>query len=159
MAKAVLPYMRAQKGGKIVNTSSIGGVIPLPFQGFYSASKAAMDMLFDSLRAEVYPCRIQICSVKPGDAKTNFTKNREKDSLAEESPYKKAFDHCLAGVAKDEQGGIEPWKIARRAFLVSKKKRLPYSRAIGTKDRFLAWIYHILPRRMRNYLLYKVYAS
>lgn len=55
MAKAVLPYMRAQKGGKIINTSSIGGVIPLPFQGFYSASKAAMDMLFDSLRAEFIP--------------------------------------------------------------------------------------------------------
>ena len=46
MAKAVIPYMRKQGGGKIINTSSIGGVIPLPFQGFYSASKAAMDMLF-----------------------------------------------------------------------------------------------------------------
>ncbi len=159
MAKAVLPYMRKQRNGKIINTSSIGGVIPLPFQGFYSASKAAMDMLFDSLRPEVYPYRIQICSIKPGDAKTNFTKNREQDQLKEDSPYKAAFKHCLASVSKDEQGGIEPIKIAMRAFKISKKKRLPYSRSIGSKDRFLAWIYHVLPRRIRNYLLYKIYAS
>ena len=66
MAKAVIPYMRKQGGGKIINTSSIGGVIPLPFQGFYSASKAAMDMLFNSLRPEVLPYNIQICSIKPG---------------------------------------------------------------------------------------------
>lgn len=159
MAQSVLPHMRKQGGGKIINTSSIGGVIPLPFQGFYSASKCAMDMLFDSLRAEVYPYHIQICSIKPGDAKTSFTKNREKDRLGENSPYQKAFDHCLESVAKDEQGGIDPKKIAKRAFLISKKSKLPYSRAIGAKDRFLAWIYHILPRRTRNWLLYKVYAS
>ena len=159
MAKAVLPYMRKQGGGKIINTSSIGGVIPLPFQGFYSASKAAMDMLFNSLRPEVYPYNIQICSIKPGDAKTSFTKNRIKDTLSDDSPYKEAFNHCLDSVAKDEQGGIDPKKIAQIAFKISLKKRLPYSRSIGAKDRFLAFIYHILPKRIKNYLLYKVYAS
>lgn len=159
MAKAVLPYMRKQKEGKIINTSSIGGVIPLPFQGFYSASKAAMDMLFTSLRPEVLPYNIQICSIKPGDAKTNFTKNRQKDKLNENSPYKDAFDHCLNSVAKDEQNGIEPIKIAKAAFNISKKKKMPYSKSIGAKDKFLAFIYHILPKRIRNYLLYKIYAS
>lgn len=159
MAKAVIPYMRKQGGGKIINTSSIGGVIPLPFQGFYSASKAAMDMLFDSLRPEVLPYNIQICSIKPGDAKTSFTKNREQYRLSEDSPYKDAFDHCLASVAKDEQGGIVPIKIAKVAFNISKRKRLPYSRSIGTKDKALAFLYHILPKRIRNYLLYKIYAA
>ncbi len=159
MAKAVIPYMRKQKEGKIVNTSSIGGIIPLPFQGFYSASKAGMDMLFDSLRPEVYKYNIQICSIKPGDAKTSFTKNREQDRLDEDSPYREAFDHCLRSVEKDEQGGIEPICIARKAFQVTLKKRMPYTRSIGAKDRFLSGIYHILPRRARNYLLYKVYAS
>ena len=158
MTQAVLPYMRKQKEGKIINTSSIGGIIPLPFQGFYSASKAAMDMLFDSLRPEVYPYHIQICSIKPGDAKTNFTKNREKDRLDEKSPYRDAFDHCLKSVSKDEQGGIEPIRIAEKAFRISLKKNMPYTRSIGAKDRFLSGIYHLLPRRARNYLLYKVYA-
>ena len=151
--------MRKQKEGKIINTSSIGGVIPLPFQGFYSASKAAMDMLFNSLRPEVLPYNIQICSIKPGDAKTNFTKNRQKDKLNENSPYKDAFDHCLNSVAKDEQNGIEPIRIAKVAFNISKKKRMPYSKSIGAKDKFLALVYHILPKRIRNYLLYKIYAS
>lgn len=159
MAKAVLPYMRKQKSGKIINTSSIGGVIPLPFQGFYSASKAGMDMLFDALRAEVLPFKIQICSLKPGDAKTSFTKNRKKDSLNENSPYQEAFDACLTRISKDEQNGINPHIIALKAFRLSLKRRLPYSIMVGAKDRFLSFIYHILPKRIRNYLLYKIYAS
>lgn len=159
MAKAVLPIMRKQNGGRIINTSSIGGVIPLPFQSFYSASKAAMDMLFDALRPEVYPYHIQITSIKPGDAKTNFTANRVADTVKADSPYKKAFDHCLKSVAHDEQNGIAPIKIAKRVVKVSKMKHAPYTRSVGAKDKFLAGIYHCLPRRMRNYMLYKVYAS
>ena len=108
---------------------------------------------------KLLPYNIQICSIKPGDAKTNFTKNRKKDKLNENSPYKDAFDHCLNSVAKDEQNGIEPIKIAKVAFNISKKKRMPYSKSIGVKDKFLALVYHILPKRIRNYLLYKIYAS
>lgn len=159
VAKSVLPSMREQGYGKIINTSSIGGVIPLPFQSFYSASKAAMDMLFDALRPEVYPYSIQICSIKPGDAKTHFTASRKADRVAPDSPYKKAFGRCLASVAHDEQNGIEPVKIAQKVLKVSKKKRMPYSKSVGAKDRFLAGIYHSLPKRMRNYMLYRVYAK
>lgn len=159
MAKAVLPSMRKQGYGKIINTSSIGGIIPLPFQSFYSASKAAMDMLFDALQPEVYPYHIQICSIKPGDAKTNFTAARKADRVKADSPYKKAFDRCLASVAHDEQNGIAPTKIAKKVLKVSKKKRMPYSKKVGAKDRFLAGIYRLLPKRMRNYLLYQVYAK
>lgn len=159
MAKAALPYMRKQGGGKIINTSSIGGVIPLPFQAFYSASKCAMDMLFDALRPEVYPYHIQICSIKPGDAKTNFTANRQADVVKDDSPYKQAFDHCLKSVAHDEQSGIPAIKIAERVIKVSKRKKMPYSRSVGAKDKFLAGIYKCLPKRLKNYLLYKVYAS
>ena len=159
MAKAVLPSMRKQGYGKIINTSSIGGIIPLPFQSFYSASKAAMDMLFDALRPEVYPYHIQICSIKTEDAKTNFTAARKADHVKADSPYKKAFDRCLASVAHDEQNGIAPTKIAKKVLKVSKKKQMPYSKKVGAKDRFLAGIYHLLPKRMRNYLLYQVYAK
>lgn len=159
MAKAVLPSMREQGYGKIINTSSIGGVIPLPFQSFYSASKAAMDMLFDALRPEVLPYHIQICSIKPGDAKTHFTASRKADRVTEDSPYKKAFDRCLNQVAHDEQGGIEPVKIAKKMLQVSRKRRMPYSKSVGAKDRFLSGIYRLLPKRTRNYLLYRVYAN
>lgn len=159
MAKEVLPYMRKEGGGKIINTSSIGALIPLPFQAFYSASKAGMDVLFDALRAEVYPYHIQICSIKPGDAKTEFTKKRQSELQNPDSPYKKAFDHCLKSVSKDEQNGTPAKKIAWIAFRLSKKRKLPYTRKIGTKDSFLSSLYHILPRRVRNYLLYKIYAS
>ena len=118
-----------------------------------------MDMLFDALRPEVYPYHIQICSIKPGDAKTNFTAARKADRVKADSPYKKAFDRCLASVAHDEQNGIAPTKIAKKVLKVSKKKRMPYSKKVGAKDRFLAGIYYLLPKRMRNYLLYQVYAK
>ncbi len=159
MAKEVLPYMRKQGGGKIINTSSIGALIPLPFQAFYSASKAGMDVLFDALRAEVYPYHIQICSIKPGDAKTEFTKKRQSELTNPDSPYKDAFEHCLKSVSKDEQNGTPAKVIAYRAFKVSKRRKLPYTMKIGAKDAFLASLYHILPRKTRNYLLYKIYAS
>lgn len=158
MAKEVLPYMRKQ-GGKIINTSSIGSLIPLPFQAFYSASKASMDTLFDALRAEVYPYKIQICSLKPGDAKTEFTKKRQSGLLSSFSPYQKAFEHCLKSVSKDEQNGTSARKIAYKAFKISKRKKMPYSKKIGFKDSFLSCIYYLLPKRIRNYLLYKIYAE
>lgn len=159
MAKEVVPYMRKQGGGKIINTSSIGALIPLPFQAFYSASKAGMDVLFDALRAEVYPYHIQICSIKPGDAKTGFTKKRQSELIKEDSPYKEAFEHCLKSVSKDEQSGTPAKSIAYRAYRISKRRKLPYSQKIGFKDSCLSTLYRILPKRVRNYLLYKIYAS
>ena len=159
MTKQVLKVMREQNNGRIINVSSIGGVIPLPFQAFYSSSKCAMDMLFDALRAEVYPYHIQITSVKPGDSKTGFTSNRYHPNLNDSSPYKKAVQKCLENITKDEQTGFPPIKVAKKIYKISQKKKAPYSVSVGTKDKFLAFIYKILPKRLRNYLLYKIYAK
>lgn len=159
MTKQVLKVMREQNNGRIINVSSIGGVIPLPFQAFYSSSKCAMDMLFDALRAEVYPYHIQITSVKPGDSKTGFTSNRYHPNLNDSSPYKKAAQKCLENITKDEQTGFPPIKVAKKIYKISQKKKAPYSVSVGTKDKFLAFIYKILPKRLRNYLLYKIYAK
>ena len=159
MTKQVLKVMREQNNGRIINVSSIGGVIPLPFQAFYSSSKCAMDMLFDALRAEVYPYHIQITSVKPGDSKTGFTSNRYHPNLNDSSPYKKAAQKCLENITKDEQTGFPPIKVAKKIYKISQKKKAPYSVSVGTKDKFLAFIYKILQKRLRNYLLYKIYAK
>lgn len=159
LTSACLETFRKQKEGKIINTSSIASCISLPFQGFYSSCKAAMDTLFNALRAEVYPYNIQICSIKPGDAKTSFTKNRKKDLLKEDSVYKKAYERCLKQIEKDEQGGISPIKIAKKAFKVSLKKRMPYSKCVGFKDTLLLQVYRFLPKRIATYLLYLIYAK
>ena len=76
MCKAVLPYMRKARRGKIINISSIGGVMGIPYQGFYSASKFAVEGYSEALALEVHPFHIKVCLVQPGDFNTGFTDNR-----------------------------------------------------------------------------------
>ena len=76
MCRAVLPVMRRQKSGYIVNIGSIGGLIAIPFQGFYSATKFALEGFSESLRMEVRPFGIQVVLIEPGDHRTAFTQNR-----------------------------------------------------------------------------------
>ena len=158
-AKACLPYRRENGGGRIINISSIAAVVPLPFQAFYSAGKAARESLFDSLRPEVRPYNILISHIRPGDAKTGFTANRIKEARDKNSPYCAAFCKCLKQVEKDETTGVEAIFIARAAFKTANKKHPRFVVSVGRKDRFLSGLYHSLPRRRRNYLLYKVYAE
>lgn len=158
MAKSVLPYMRERKSGKIINISSIGGVIPLPYQAFYSSSKCAMDMLFDALRAELYPYKIQITSVKPGDSNTSFTENRVYDKI-DNPAYKLSTEKSLKNVSSDEKNGFSPRLVALKVYRIAKKKCAPYSVSVGRKDKLLSFIYKLLPKRIRNYLLYRIYAK
>ena len=76
MCKAVIPIMRKERKGFIINISSIGGLIAVPFQGFYSASKFAVEGYSEALQHEVRPFGIRVCLVEPGDFYTNFTANR-----------------------------------------------------------------------------------
>ncbi len=158
-AKCVLPYRRKQKEGKIINVSSIAATVPLPFQGFYSAGKAARESLFDALRAEVRPYSISITHIRPGDAKTGFTASRIKEKIHSNSPYHASFRKCLTQVEKDELTGVPPREIAKAAFHVAGKKNPPLVVSVGKKDRFLSCLYHLLPKRVRNKLLYNVYAK
>ncbi len=77
MCQAVLPYMRKARAGKIINLSSIGGVMGLPYQGFYSASKFAIEGFSEALSAEVRRFGIRVCMVEPGDFATGFTGSRK----------------------------------------------------------------------------------
>lgn len=150
--------MRNCKKGLIVNISSIASLIPLPFQSFYSASKASLDMLFSALRVELYPYNIKITSVLPGDSKTGFTSNR-KTTISERSIYFERVERGLKTVSKDEENGFDPKKVAKKVFVLSKKKNPPYRVLVGGKDKLLRCLYVVLPKRLRNYLLYKIYAK
>ena len=75
MVKAVLPIMRRQGGGQIINISSLVGLVPLPFGGFYSASKFALEGYTEALRHEVKPFNIRVSLVEPGFIKTRLAEN------------------------------------------------------------------------------------
>jgi len=101
VCQAVLPVMRHQNSGLIINISSIGGLIGLPFRGIYSASKFALEGLTESLSMEVKPFGISVCLIEPGDFKTSITQNRLDISLAQNSVYQRTCQD-LAEVA-DQQ--------------------------------------------------------
>ena len=92
MIQSVLPSMRKQGEGTIVNISSIGGLMGLPYQGFYAASKFAVEGLSESLRMELIPYHIKVIVIQPGDFFTSFTANR-KPVLTEgdDSPIKRSL--------------------------------------------------------------------
>lgn len=107
---AVMPKMREQKAGKIINVSSIGSEMGLPFRGFYSASKAALDKVTEAMRYEVSPWNIEICSLHLGDIKTKIAENRVQVQASE--PYRKVFDKVYALMNSHVDDGTEPQEVA-----------------------------------------------
>ena len=110
MMTAVLPQMREQKLGKIINISSIGSEMGLPFRGFYSASKSALDKVTEAIRYEISPWNIQVCTLHLGDIKTNIAENRVKTKVSE--PYQKTFDQVYALMNSHVDDGTEPLDVA-----------------------------------------------
>lgn len=116
LTRAVLPYMRKQGGGTIINFSSIGGLMGLPFQAFYSAGKFAIEGFSEALRMEVRQFNIKIVLINPGDFHTSNSANR-RNFLAPtgaDDPYNKQYLKTMAIIEKDESGGWEPEVLARK---------------------------------------------
>ena len=110
MMSAVLPRMREQKSGKIINISSIGSEMGLPFRGFYSASKSALDKVTEAIRYEVSPWNINVCTLHLGDIKTKIAENRVKTKVSE--PYKKTFEKVYSLMNSHVDDGSEPAEVA-----------------------------------------------
>ena len=110
MMSGVLPKMREQKMGKIINISSIGSEMGLPFRGFYSASKSALDKVTEAIRYEVSPWNIQVCALHLGDIKTNIADNRVKTKVSE--PYQSTFNQVYSLMNTHVQDGTEPLEVA-----------------------------------------------
>lgn len=147
LCRAVLPGMRQQQAGYIVNIGSIGGLIAIPFQGFYSASKFALEGLSEALRLEVRPFGIRVVLIEPGDHRTSFTQNRlSTRNSTSDSPYRDRSQRAIARMASDEQGGPSPEGIARllNKVLNHPNPRLRYT--VGpAAQRAAVWLKRALP--------------
>ena len=159
MTKAVLPQMRAQKGGLIINIGSLGGRVALPFQAFYASSKFAIQGFTESLRMELMPFNIKMTVVNPGDFKTSFTTNRNlvKGAL-ESSPYFKQFEITKTVIEEDEDAGADPTTIAKLIYKVINTKNPKISYQSGHfYQRFLVALKPIFPSSWIDYALRKYY--
>lgn len=147
MIKAVLPAMRRQGGATIVNISSIGGVMGLPFQGFYAASKFALEGLSEALRMELNFFKIRVIVIRPGDFFTGFTANRRPvKTNSPDSVYNHQFNKTLSIIEKDEKGGLPPRFFAKNLAKILDKKNPGHHYIISTTEQKLAvFLKHLLP--------------
>jgi short-subunit dehydrogenase len=113
VCKAVLPALREQGSGLIVNVSSLAGLVTIPFQGFYSASKYALESMSDALRIELAPFGVHVVLLEPGDFKTGFTDSRVFAAASSEgSAYRERCERAVAVMEQDERNGADPQQLA-----------------------------------------------
>ena len=130
--QAVVPSMRAAGGGRIVLLSSIGGVIGLPFQAFYSASKFALEGLAEAMAYEVGPFGISVSLVQPGNIATDFTDSRRMAAAAGgDTAYRQATAKAVELMARDERNGAAPATVAAAVQKVLEAARPPRRVSVG----------------------------
>lgn len=155
---AVLPLMRRQGHGRIVNISSVAGAIPIPFQTYYSACKAAINSYTMALANEVRPFGIEVCCVQPGDICTGFTAAREKFHEGDDV-YQGRISRSVASMEKDEQNGMKPETAGAFIARVATHKRVQPLNTVGFSYQFLYFIAKLLPAKALNYFVGKLYAK
>jgi NAD(P)-dependent dehydrogenase (short-subunit alcohol dehydrogenase family) len=112
VTQAVLPSMRAQGSGRIVLISSIGGVLGIPFQAFYSASKFALEGFGEALAYEVAPFGIEVTLIQPGNAATDFTASRRMAASEGDGSYRAALARAVGIMQRDEINGAPAGDVA-----------------------------------------------
>ena len=129
---AVVPAMRKQGYGKIICFSSIAGRIGLPFQGFYSASKFAIEGYCQALRLELRKSGVKVIVIEPGDFCTGFTGARTKVDNPEAEAAYPSYKASIAGMEKDEISGLKPEYLASRLSKIIRKDNPAYTYVIAT---------------------------
>jgi NAD(P)-dependent dehydrogenase (short-subunit alcohol dehydrogenase family) len=159
VCRAVLPIMRRQRSGIIINVSSLAGLLAVPFQAFYSASKFAMEGMTEALRMEVRPFGIRVVLIEPGDFKTEFPANRRNSAGSLQSDvYREALERCVGVMKQEEQQGKVPYPVARliERIIATPSPRLrytvgPFGERLGPK------LKSALPYRLYELLFMKHY--
>ena len=147
MISRALPLMRKKGKGRIVNFSSINGLLGIPFEGAYTASKHAIEGYSECLALEVKPFHVEVMLVEPGDHQSGSKLyRRHSRGMNDSSPYKAAFDTGTRVIAHDEENGLDPDALGEKIARTLKKKRLPRRLRIAKLDQRFAVILHdILP--------------
>jgi len=157
--QACIPVFHAQGYGKIITVSSLAGVIPIPFQTFYSSVKAALMLFMNGLAMELKPFGIQCCTILPGDTKTDFTSARKytQASQNENSFYYQTMKHSVGRMERDEQNGMSAEAVARPIVKQILNKRMHTFYVTGILNQFYYHLFHVLPTDWRLWIIAKIY--
>lgn len=159
VCRAVLPAMRSQRSGYIINIGSIGGILAIPYQSMYSASKFALEGLSEALRMEVRPFGIRVVIIEPGDHKTALTENRQFTEISGATEaYSPSFEAALLKTAHDEQSGPGPEQIARLLDRIVNQSNPRLRYTIGpAPQRAAVWLKRLLPYSILEYAMRTYY--
>ena len=156
--KAVLPQMREQKSGLIINITSIAGYMGLPYRGIYSASKGALELITEALRMEVKSFGIQITNVAPGDFATNIAAGRYHAPVVKGSAYEVPYGNTLKEMDSHVDSGSNPNEMAEAIFTIIKTDKPKVHYKVGVfMQKFSIVLKRILPDTVYEKMLMNHY--
>jgi len=156
--QSIIPVMRRQNKGKIINITSIAGYSGLPFRAAYSATKSALHMLTESLRLELKTTDIQCCTLAPGDVATNISNGRYHVPVNENSPYHAIYGDARKDMDAHVNDGVSAKTVAvtiNRLILINKLK--PHYTVGPFLQRFSVYLKSYLPAKFYEFILSKFY--
>jgi short-subunit dehydrogenase len=156
--KVVLPHMRTQKSGLIINITSIAGYMGLPYRSIYSASKGALELISESLNMEVKPFGIAITNVAPGDFATKIASNRFHAPVQKGSAYEVSYGKSLALLNEHVDSGSNPEQMAEAIYAIIKTNNPKIHYKVGSfMQKFSVVLKRILPDKIYERLLMNHY--
>tara|TARA_R110002050_G_scaffold16019_2_gene48952 strand:+ start:46563 stop:47372 length:810 start_codon:yes stop_codon:yes gene_type:complete len=158
MIKAVLPQMRIQKNGLVINITSIAGFMGLPYRGIYSATKGALELVTESIRMEVKNFGVSITNVAPGDFATNIASGRYHAPLLNDSPYEEPYSRTLEAINNDVNSGGDPIDVAYLILKIIQTKKPKIHYKVGSfMQKFSLFLKKVLPDKVYEKLLLNHY--
>jgi NAD(P)-dependent dehydrogenase (short-subunit alcohol dehydrogenase family) len=156
--KAVLPQMRAQRSGLIINITSIAGYMGLPYRGIYSASKGALELITEALRMEVKNLGIRVTNIAPGDFATNIAAGRYHAPLHPSSAYAVPYGNTLKMMDSHVDTGSNPGEMAQAVFAIINDPDPKVHYKVGVfMQKFSIVLKRILPDKMYEKMLMNHY--
>ena len=156
--KKVLPFMRSQKSGLIVNITSLAAYVGTPYRSVYSASKAALDLVSETLNMETKPFNIKVVSVAPGEFSTNIASRRYHASSDNKSPYHLNYSKALTLMNNHVDSGADPKLIAKLILKIINSKNPKKKYIVGSFiEKIAPYLKLLLPQKYFENLIMKSY--
>lgn len=152
--KYAIPMLK--RNGKIIIIASATALFPIPFKAYYCASKAAVDSFARSLRMELSKTQIQVCSICPGDIKTNFSDNRVKIYETNER-YGDSIELSTKPTEKTEKRRMSPQYAIKKIYKICEKSHLKPRYIIGKQYKFFNFCRHIFSTKIIDNCLTKIF--
>lgn len=156
--RAVLPNMRTNNNGLIINIGSVAGVFSIPYQAFYSVSKFSLEALTESLRIEIAPFNIKASLIAPGDVQTGFTRSRQYVNAAKPTDsYTKLMHESVRKMETDEMDGMPAEKVAKVIYKTIQSANPPVRKVVGVKYKAFVFLKRLIPKRLTEYIMKHMY--